>query len=333
MENRNKIGKVLLIGGSGFVGSRLAELLRSDCDLSILDKNPSPVRPEITRIGDVRKPESIDPALKDVATVVLLAAEHRDDVTPISLYYDVNVQGTRNVLDAMDRNGIRNILFVSSVSVYGLNKNNPDEQHPADPFNDYGKSKWQAEEVLREWYSKNPEGRTLTILRPTVIFGEGNRGNVYNLLRQIASGRFLMVGRGNNVKSMCYVGNVAAFIRHLLENGKGYEVYNYVDKPDFDMNALVDQVEKSLGRKLPAIRVPFFLGMAGGYAFDALAWLTRRRFAISSVRVKKFCATTQINADKALTTGFKAPCSIMEGLHNTIRYEFADNRIGAKSRE
>ena len=61
-----------------------------------------------------------------------------------------------------------------------MNKHNPDENHPHDPFNHYGKSKWQAEEVLREWYNKAPTERSLTIIRPTVIFGERNRGNVYN---------------------------------------------------------------------------------------------------------------------------------------------------------
>ena len=149
-------------------------------------------------------------------TVVLLAAEHRDDVSPTSLYYDVNVQGTQNVLEAMDVNGVTNIIFTSSVAVYGLNKENPDEDHPADPFNHYGKSKWQAEEVLRAWYNKDPINKSLTIIRPTVIFGERNRGNVYNLLRQIASGKFLMVGKGANCKSMAYIKNIVAFIKFHL---------------------------------------------------------------------------------------------------------------------
>ena len=136
--------------------------------------------------------------MQNTKTVVLLAAEHRDDVAPTSLYYDVNVQGTKNVLAAMDKAGVKNIIFTSSVAVYGLNKKNPNEEHAADPFNHYGKSKWQAEEVLREWYRKDAETKSLTIIRPTVIFGERNRGNVYNLLKQIASGNFLMVGKGTN---------------------------------------------------------------------------------------------------------------------------------------
>ena len=62
------------------------------------------------------------------------------------------------------------------------------------------------------WQSKS--GNSLIIVRPTVIFGEGNRGNVFNLFNQIASGKFVMVGKGENKKSMAYIGNVVAFWRH-----------------------------------------------------------------------------------------------------------------------
>ena len=122
--------------------------------------------------------------------MVLLAAEHRDDVSPTSLYYDVNVTGTKNVLDKMDEAGIKHLVFTSSVAIYGLNKQNPREDHLEDPFNHYGKSKWQAEQVIKEWFEKDPIGKSVTIIRPTVIFGERNRGNVYNLLKQISSGSF-----------------------------------------------------------------------------------------------------------------------------------------------
>jgi len=319
-----KLSKVCIVGGSGFVGSRLIEILNSSFTILNFDKNNSCKYPEITSIGDVREPKSLNEKLSEHDTVMLLAAEHRDDVSPTSLYYDVNVQGTRNVLDAMVKNGIQNIIFTSSVAVYGLNKDNPNESHPADPFNDYGKSKWQAEEVLREWYQKDPENRSLTIIRPTVIFGENNRGNVYNLLKQIASGKFLMVGKGNNSKSMAYVGNVTAFIKYQLDNIKpGYQVYNYIDKPDFTMNELVLQVEGSLEKSIPSVHFPYWLGMVGGLGFDILSSITRRKFSVSSVRVKKFCATTKFDALKAHSNGFKAPFSLEQGLDRTLKYEFS----------
>jgi nucleoside-diphosphate-sugar epimerase len=317
--------KLLLIGASGFVGTRLVEATRGKFDLLNLDKQQSKFNPDITVLGDVRNMDDLIPAMKGVDAVVLLAAEHRDDVSPASLYYDVNVQGTRNVLEAMDQAGVKKIFFTSSVAVYGLNKKNPTEEHFEDPFNHYGKSKWQAEEVLREWYSKDSEGKSLTIVRPTVIFGERNRGNVFNLLNQIANGKFLMIGNGKNLKSMAYIGNIVAFIKFSLENrGPGYEVYNYIDKPDFNMNQLVDQVEKSLNKNVPSIRIPKPIGIFFGYFFDLAAKLTGKKLAISSVRIRKFCATTQFDATKAHSCGFKAPYTLEEGLHRTLHYEFLD---------
>ena len=198
---------ITLIGGSGFIGTKVMDLLKEQHKIINLDKNQSSRYPEFTRIGDVRNSEDLkqlwkenDPAASGKNYVLLLAAEHRDDVSPTSLYYDVNVSGTRQVLAAMEEKNINKIIFTSSVAVYGLNKENPSEDHPTDPFNHYGKSKWEAEEVLREWYQKDPQNRTLVIIRPTVVFGPGNRGNVYNLLKQIASGKFLMIGKGDNKK-------------------------------------------------------------------------------------------------------------------------------------
>ena len=315
---------ITIIGASGFVGTRLIGQLGIE-NCNNLDKNQSANYPEITIVQNILENNLVNSIPPATQTIVLLAAEHRDDVSPTSLYYDVNFQGTCNVLEAMDQKEIKNIVFTSSVAVFGLNKKNPDESHPVDPFNHYGKSKWQAEEALREWHQKDPENRSLTIIRPTVIFGERNRGNVYNLLKQIASGKFMMVGNGINKKSMAYVGNIVAFIQYCIETQKpGYRLFNYIDKPDTNMNELVQQVEKSLDKKLPAVRLPYWLGYMGGMSFDLLAKLTGKKFSVSAVRVKKFCATTQFDATSAHNSGFKAPFTLSEGLHRTLHYEFID---------
>ena len=317
---------ITLIGASGFVGTRLIELLQkagSEYRLSNIDLLPSHFFNDITVIGDVRKQDEMDNLISDdTDAVVLLAAQHRDDVTPVSLYYDTNVGGMKVTLQAMEKKGIKRIVFFSSVAVYGLNKVNPNEESPKDPFNHYGKSKWEAEQVLQQWYKTHPDWN-IDIIRPTVIFGERNRGNVYNLLKQISSGKFLMVGKGDNVKSMCYVGNVVAFVKYMLDNvTTGYNVFNYIDKPDVNMNDLVGHVEKVLGKHIPSTHFPYWMGMMGGYCFDLLAKITGKKLTISSVRVKKFCAVTQFDSTKAMSSGFVPPFTIKEGLARTLEFEF-----------
>lgn len=318
--------RITLIGASGFVGTRLMNLLddTQQHELKNIDLQPSHFFNQYTIIGDVRNQEQMDKELANTDLVVLLAAQHRDDVSPTSLYYDTNVGGMEKTLKAMEKNGVKRIVFFSSVAVYGLNKNNPDEEHEKDPFNHYGKSKWQAEQVLQEWHRTHSDWN-VNIVRPTVIFGERNRGNVYNLLKQIASGRFLMVGKGNNKKSMAYVGNIVAFVQFLIESKvEGYNVFNYIDKPDFTTNELVTLVEKVLNRHIPSIHLPYWLGMMGGYCFDALAFLTRKKLAVSSVRVKKFCATTEFDSSKMLASGFQPPYTLAEGLAKTLQFEFVN---------
>lgn len=313
-----------MIGASGFVGTRLIDLLKGDelYEIKNIDLQPSHFFNDMTVIGDVREQEQMDREVNGADIVILLAAQHRDDVSPTSLYYDTNVGGMEVTLRAMEKNGIKRIIFFSSVAVYGLNKTNPDETHPADPFNHYGKSKWQAELVLQKWHEFHPDWN-IDIIRPTVIFGERNRGNVYNLLKQISSGKFLMVGDGKNRKSMAYVGNIVSFVKYMIDNiTEGYNVFNYVDKPDHDMNELVSHVSEVLGKHIPAAHFPYFLGMLGGYCFDLLAFVTRKKLTISSVRVKKFCATTEFDATKVHSCGFKAPYTLKEGLARTLEFEF-----------
>jgi len=323
--------RICITGGSGFLGTRLIIFLENrGVEIQNIDKNQSEVFSSLTTVQDIRDAAGLKKAMLPAGFVVHLAAEHKDDVSPTSLYYDVNVQGTKNVLDAMDQIGITGLIFTSTVAVYGLNKDNPDENSVPDPFNHYGKSKWQAEKVIREWQRKGP-GRCAVILRPSVIFGETNRGNVYNLLRQMSTGRFLMIGSGKNEKSMAYVGNVAAFIAYLSGRlQSGIVVYNYTDLPNMTTKELIGIVRTELELKIPPVRIPYFLGLSAGYVFDLASLLLHKKFNISSIRIRKFCATTRFNAGKAHASGFHAPYPFKKALEETIRFEFSQNDINGK---
>jgi nucleoside-diphosphate-sugar epimerase len=209
--------------------------------------------------------------------------------------------------------------------VYGFAPIGTDESGKVAPFNDYGRTKYEAEQIFKAWQAEAPSERTLVIIRPTVVFGEQNRGNVYNLLRQIASGKFVMVGNGENRKSMAYVENVAAFIEHSMSFKPGVHIYNFIDKPDFTMNGLVANVNRILGRpEKIGFRLPFAVGYMIGKGFDLVASLTGRRFAISSIRVKKFCANSVYNM-AIDQTGFVPPVPLEQALAQTVRYEFVES--------
>ena len=276
-------------------------------------------------MGDVRSVEQLRASIPNGSVIVNLAAEHRDDVRPLSLYDEVNVGGARNICGVAREKGVLTIIFTSSVAVYGFTPIGTDESGKIAPFNDYGRTKYEAEQVFKAWQAEAPTERTLVIIRPTVVFGEQNRGNVYNLLRQIASGKFVMVGSGENRKSMAYVENVAAFIEYSMSFKPGVHIYNFIDKPDFTMNSLVANVNRILGRQEKiGFRLPFTVGYAIGKGFDLVAALIGKRFAISSIRVKKFCANSVYNT-AIDQTGFVPPVPLEHALAQTVRYEFVES--------
>ena len=315
--------RILVIGGSGFIGSNLIKLLKKDTSIELInfDKVQSLFFPEITVIGDVRNYAEVESVCKNVDVIYNLAAEHADNVTPSTLYNDVNVGGAINIVNAAKVNRVKNILFTSTVAIYGLNKGSPNETYVPDPFNDYGYSKLEAENIFNNWHDSVNDS-TLVIIRPSVVFGENNRGNVFNLINQIVLGRFLMVGDGKNYKSMCYVGNISAFLKAQLENTPGKYIYNYADKEDLSSIDIVKIVSDEMNMPTSKINLPYSIGLLGGYFFDLLSLITGKKFPVSAIRIKKFCADTTVNADSAFSTGFIPPYTLEEGLRRMVRYEF-----------
>lgn len=316
-----------VIGGSGFIGTRLVRRLRrrSQLDVVIIDRAPSKSFPDLVRLADVRSVANLRESVSERSIIINLAAEHRDDVRPLSLYDEVNVRGAQNICAVAREKNIQTVIFTSSVAVYGFAQIGTDESGKIAPFNDYGRTKYDAEQVFKAWQTEAPSLRTLVIIRPTVVFGEQNRGNVYNLLRQIASGKFLMIGRGKNRKSMAYVENLVAFIEYSMDFKPGVHLYNFIDKPDFTMNSLVGNVNRLLGRSGKiGFRLPYAAGLLIGMGFDLVARLTGKRFAVSSIRVKKFCANSVYNT-AVDQTGFVPPVPLEAAIAQTVRHEFLES--------
>jgi GlcNAc-P-P-Und epimerase len=317
--------KIDVIGGSGFIGNKLCEIFEEEnIDYQILDTAINPkyktktVHCDITNIKDLENNLSGD-------VVINLAAVHRDDVKPKSLYDKVNVEGSRNICKTATSKNIKKIIFISSVAVYGFAPKNTKENGETNPFNDYGRTKLEAEEVFRSWQQKSGGTNTLTIIRPTVVFGENNKGNVFNFLSQVNKKYFPMIGNGNNYKSMAYVNNVASFINYSLDFQTGLNLYNYIDKPDLSMNELIKISRSHMGKSSkPIFKLPYSIALLIGYVLDVFAIVFRVSLPISSIRVKKFCSDSQFGTS-AHETGFTPQYNLNEALAKTINHEFLED--------
>jgi nucleoside-diphosphate-sugar epimerase len=134
-----------------------------------------------------------------------------------------------------------------------------------------------------------------------------------------------MVGDGLNRKSMSYVENVAAFLEYSLDFKPGIHIFNYIDKPDFTMNSLVSHVSEVLNKSVNIkFRIPFSLGILLGSVFDLVARITGKKFSISAIRVKKFCANSVYESAIA-PTSFVPPVPLIAAIEKTVHFEFIEN--------
>ncbi len=319
------MGKLSVVGGSGFLGQSFLNIYsKKNKDFEILDINEPENFKSQFKIFNVSKKEESSNLSGDI--ILNLAAEHRDDVKPVQKYYEVNVQGAKNLCSIANKKNIKTIIFTSTVAVYGFAEKNSDESAPINPFNHYGRSKAQAEEIYLDWFNEDPTSRRLIIIRPTAIFGKNNRGNIYNLFKQIESGLFTMIGSGKNIKSIAYVDNVSEFIDYSLNFTNGLHIFNYVDKPDMNMNELVSMTKKILKVKSTInLKIPYFLALILGYVADFFGFILRKNIPISSIRVKKFCSDTQFETS-VNSTQFAASYSLEEAINKTLEFEFSKQR-------
>lgn len=326
---------IVIVGGSGFIGTHLSRRLRAEGqDVRTVDVVPSPVTPEASILADVREEDALRRAFAGAQAVVLLAAEHRDDVTDPSRYYSVNVDGMNAVCRAAEYSHVRRIIFTSSVAVYDFCAGHPiDELTTPAPANHYGRSKLLAEQVLEEW-RKSGEDRRAVIIRPSAVLGEGSKGNIRTLIASIEAGRFVMVGRGRNRKSLCYVGNLVSLLALLLKETPRKLTINAVDKPDYTMEALVHLIREELcvSRLIDRIRIPYPVAVVGGEAVALAGRVLSRDVPVTAPRIRKFRAETVVESRIFGEMPLEPRVPLEEGLRRMIRaFEHEDSQLGPKA--
>ncbi len=311
---------VLITGGSGFIGSYFNEKL----DTIIVNYDlREPIHPTKNKFlkGDICDFVVLNKAVKEnkIDAIIHLAAAHHDFGITREGYFEVNELGTENICKVAEENNIKKIIFYSSVAVYGENKKPSTEEMPPNPSNHYGASKLAGEAKLKIWSER--EGNQAIVIRPCLVYGPRNTANMFNLIKQIDSGKFFNVGKGDNVKSICYVENIVEATIHLLNTieENGFHFYNYADSPQLTSKETANHIAKSLGKKNP-LSVPKSLLQIGAIPFDILIKLTGKNLPVSSARVNKFATETFHRAEKILNTGFSPRFDNLQGLQKMVTW-------------
>lgn len=307
--------KYILIGGSGFIGQHFKSYLGDKIVLN-LDINKG-INNSKFQYCDINQKIIVDISEYESISVIHLAAVHFDFQQK---YYETNVNGTSNVLNWIDENkNIVNYVFFSSVATYGDSFNGKNELSPQEPYNDYGKSKLKAEKLILNWKKDNLKIKTV-IIRPAVVFGEYNFGNVFNLIKQINSGVFAIIGNGKNIKSIAYAPNLVQSVMFSLNNIKNnFFIYNYSDYPQKNINDQSLLISKICGKNKPT-RIPLFLTKLITLPIDFLEKIIGKDLKINSMRVKKFTISTNFESDLIRNKGFKQPFSITDSIKKTVNW-------------
>ncbi|MGA2245476.1 MAG: NAD(P)-dependent oxidoreductase [Verrucomicrobiota bacterium] len=297
----------VIFGGSGYVGRhwqrRLASQRRFD-HIVLADLQP-PAGEHLPGVEfircDVRQPA--EPQLPAIAPDWLFnfAAVHREPGHAREEYFDTNLAGARNICAFAERVGCRNILFTSSIAVYGPTTGATSESSPLHPNSPYGISKLCAE-LIHEAWQRSGTGRRLCVSRPGVIYGPGDPGNILRMIHAIQKGYFFFPGSRNLRKSYGYIEGLLDSFEFMVMRHDPHLICNYVERETESLGTLVRIVQKRLGKRMPVFTVPLPLLEA----VAAMAQLlTAGRSPLHPVRVRKTAMSTHIVPETLAKAGFQ----------------------------
>ncbi len=322
--------KIAITGATGCIGRPLMDKLISDgAYLKVLilpdDSAPNYTDNKVEIItGDLGSPEALTMLCQDCDVVFHLAGMvHSVPGTKSEeqKFYQVNVEGTRKLLQAANENRVKRIVFSSTVGVYGKNSDfHGDELSPCKPWSVYAESKYQAEQlILNRSHNDKPEG---VVLRFPVVYGPLDRGNVAKLIKAVNRKIFFHFGDGNCLRSMISSKNAAAaMVRAAYEPMAAGEIFCVTDGIDYTMNTLVDSICRTMKLKRRPFHVPvFFADLVGNFG-DIVRMGSFFSFPLDSDRIRKLSRSLTFSCAKAKKIlGYMPVEKLEEGIKSEVRW-------------
>jgi nucleoside-diphosphate-sugar epimerase len=314
---------VVLFGGTGFIGTHLAQhlLARDLAETIFLVDLEAPRDLPYTRqlqsglksgrivylAHDVRQP-IVPGLLPERADLIFnLAAIHREPGHSTREYFETNLLGAENVCAWASKVGCETLVFTSSISPYGPSEERKGEASLPAPETAYGSSKLAAEKIHLGWQAAQ-ERRRLLILRPGVVFGPGEGGNVTRLVRSLVKGYFVYLGNRQTIKAAGYVKElclVAMFgLEEMCRVGAGNLLINFTMDPPPTMEQMVGAIQGTLGKARRPLSVPPKLLLGLTYPLSGLERAFGVKLPINAVRVRKLIRSNNIWPEQLKSLGY-----------------------------
>ena len=320
----------IIFGGSGFIGTHLIHMIKESCikpgdkiyDLDIVMPGEEGVVPGIVERNDgveyirldVREPIDFEFSSSYDDVIFNLAAVHRTPGHKDFEYFETNIKGAENVIAFAEKYKIKKILFTSSIAPYGAAEDLKRETTLSTPNTPYGISKLVAEKIHMIWQAKD-SSRELTIVRPGIVYGKGEHGNMTRLYKGIKGHYYFYAGRKDTIKACVYVKELVQFFKYrIIDNSfPGCDVINCTFEPAYTIEEICEAMKTATGlkNKIPMIPAGLLLTAA-----RILGPLGGKKVGIHPARVKKLMVSTNVSGEKLAATDYK--------FHYTLEESFKD---------
>lgn len=323
MTKKKKSLKVFVTGGTGFAGRHLvSRLVKKEESVRVLVRKNSNVdylkklNVELY-LGDITDKNSIKVAIKGVDIVYHIAALFRQARFPDKVYWQVNVQGTQNMLEASYEEGVKRFVHCSTIGVLGYIAHPPaDETYLYNPGDVYQRSKCEGEKLALKFFrdKKFP----VVVARPTAIYGPGDM-RLFKLFKYVSSGKVVILGDGNPFYHLVYVEDLVRGFELCAqkENAVG-KVYILGGDKYLTLNELIDLIAKVLGVSVSKIHLPVFPFRVLGILCEKVCVPLRIEPPLHRRRVDFFTKSRAFNISKAKKElGYKPEFDLKTGLRLT----------------
>lgn len=312
-----EFSEVIVFGGAGFIGTHLLQsLVASKKYARVVSVDIGEPRASVAGAEyihhDVRT--LIDRKIGGGPSTLIynLAAVHVTPGHPEGDYYCTNVLGAANVCRFAQDVGCENIIFTSSISVYGPSEDQLDEDSPPQPVSAYGRSKLSAEAIHQLWQAAAPS-RRLTVVRPAVVYGLYERGNFTRLSRLLVRGAFIYPGRTDSIKSCGYVKDLISSMQFMADRNQGTLTYNFC----YERRTRIDEICAAFcqvaGYRVPRLKTPIWFMNLAVLPFELLQAIGIKT-GINRDRIKKLWFSTNIFPKRLVASGYKYEYDLVTSL-------------------
>lgn len=333
-QEQGKKKKILVTGGTGFTGSALVKrLLERGHDVRVVDNQKGLFWDELASLGaemclgSVTDRDLMFELTEGVDVVQHLAAAFRKIDLPHEVYWDVNVNGTRHLLDAAAKYNVQKFIYCSTCGVHGNVENPPaPETAPIAPEDYYQYTKYEGEKVAHEYIE---QGMDVAILRPAAIYGPGDPERWVMLFRRTKPGRFFMFGSGNVTYHPLYIDNLVDALELAAERpeSKG-QTYLIADKEYYTLNDLVKIVGEVQGKDVKITHLPFWPLRAAAAIVEDISTALKVTPPLFRRRVDWFRQNRAFDVSKAeRELGYDSKIKLREGLRRTYEWYEANGYL------